>query len=48
MRRAYPNMHRTFDAHFRRHRAPAGQFAPLGVLAGEEGITQRELSRKLV
>lgn len=47
LRCAYLNMHRTFDAYFRRHGVTADQFALLSVLAEEEGITQQELSRKL-
>jgi DNA-binding MarR family transcriptional regulator len=47
LRRAYLNMHRTFDALFRRQGVTADQFALLSVLAEEEGITQQELARKL-
>ncbi len=47
LRYAYLNMHRTFDAHFRRFGVTTDQFVLLSILHEQEGVNQQELTRKL-
>lgn len=47
LRYAYLNMHRTFDAHFRRFGVTTDQFVLMSILREQEGVNQQELTRKL-
>jgi DNA-binding MarR family transcriptional regulator len=46
MRGAYLNFHRRAQAHFRKHGVTADQYVLLAVLAEEENLTQKELTRR--
>ena len=47
LRYAYLNMHRTFDARFRRFGVTTDQFVLMSILREQEGVNQQELARKL-
>ena len=46
MRGAYLNFHRRAQAHFSKHGVTADQYVLLAVLAEEENLTQKELTRR--